>query len=210
MMRAGQGGAGAGSSLMRSVTRSLPASSPAPDSTLGLPHQCTPTNKVTKATCHSGSEPPESPADTQGFASPGECLQCGGGPSYAAPTLRTISLSSGNRDKKRLLTCDSFFYFFFFINWRITALRRAWQPTPVCMPGGHHGQRDLVGYSPWGHTELDTTERLSLHARITALRCCDGLCHTSTQISHNFSPLPLEAPHHSSTTAYTSQGTAAT
>ena len=114
MMRAGQGGAGAGSSLMRSVTRSLPASSPAPDSTLGLPHQCTPTNKVTKATCHSGSEPPESPADTQGFASPGECLQCGGGPSYAAPTLRTISLSPGNRDKKRLLTCDSFFLFLLF------------------------------------------------------------------------------------------------
>ena len=117
-----------------------------------------------------------------------------GGPSYAAPALRTISLSSGNRDKKRLFTCDSFFNFFFFINWRITALRRAWQPTPVCMPGESHGQRSLVGYSPWGHTELDTTERLSLHACITALRCCDGLCHTSAQISHNFYPLPLEAP----------------
>ena len=27
-----------------------------------------------------------------------------------------------------------------------------------------HGQRSLVGYSPWGHKELDTTERLSTHA----------------------------------------------
>ena len=29
--------------------------------------------------------------------------------------------------------------------------RRAWQPTPVCLPGEPHGQRSLVGYSPWGH-----------------------------------------------------------
>ena len=27
------------------------------------------------------------------------------------------------------------------------------------------GQRGLVGYSPWGHKELDTTERLSVHTR---------------------------------------------
>ena len=36
--------------------------------------------------------------------------------------------------------------------------RRAWQPTPVFLPGESRGQRSLVGYSPWGHTELDTTE----------------------------------------------------
>ena len=36
--------------------------------------------------------------------------------------------------------------------------RRAWQPTPVFLPGELHGQRNLVGYSPWGHKELDTTE----------------------------------------------------
>ena len=34
--------------------------------------------------------------------------------------------------------------------------RRAWQPTPVFLPGKAHGQRSLVGYSPWGHKELDT------------------------------------------------------
>ena len=27
--------------------------------------------------------------------------------------------------------------------------RRAWQPTPVFLPGESHGQRSLVGYSPW-------------------------------------------------------------
>ena len=28
--------------------------------------------------------------------------------------------------------------------------RRKWQPTPVFLPGESHGQRNLVGYSPWG------------------------------------------------------------
>ena len=31
--------------------------------------------------------------------------------------------------------------------------RRAWQPTPVLLPGESHGQRSLAGYSPWGHKE---------------------------------------------------------
>ena len=29
--------------------------------------------------------------------------------------------------------------------------RRAWQPTLVFLPGESHGQRSLMGYSPWGH-----------------------------------------------------------
>ena len=36
--------------------------------------------------------------------------------------------------------------------------RRKWQPTPVSLPGKPHGQRSLVGYSPWGLKESDTTE----------------------------------------------------
>ena len=35
---------------------------------------------------------------------------------------------------------------------------RKWQPTPVFFPGESHGQRNLAGYSPWGHKELDMTE----------------------------------------------------
>ena len=42
-----------------------------------------------------------------------------------------------------------------------------WQPTPVSLPGEYHGQRSLVGYSPWFHKELDTTE-VTWHA------CMDG------------------------------------
>ena len=33
-------------------------------------------------------------------------------------------------------------------------------PTPVFLPGESHGQKSLVGYSPCGHKELETTERL--------------------------------------------------
>ena len=39
--------------------------------------------------------------------------------------------------------------------------RRKWQPTPVFLLGKSHGQRTLVGYSPRGCTEWDTTELLS-------------------------------------------------
>ena len=38
--------------------------------------------------------------------------------------------------------------------------RRKWQPTAVFLPEESHGQRSLVGYSPCGHKESDTTERL--------------------------------------------------
>jgi len=36
--------------------------------------------------------------------------------------------------------------------------RRAWQPSPVSLPGESHEQRSLAGYSPWGHKESDMTE----------------------------------------------------
>ena len=39
--------------------------------------------------------------------------------------------------------------------------RREWLPTPVFWPGESHGQRSLVGCSPWGHKESDTSEQLS-------------------------------------------------
>ena len=37
---------------------------------------------------------------------------------------------------------------------------RQWHPTPVLLPGKSHGWRSLVGCSPWGREELDTTELL--------------------------------------------------
>ena len=41
--------------------------------------------------------------------------------------------------------------------------RRQWHPTPVLLPGKSQGWRSLVGCSPWGHEESDTTERLHFH-----------------------------------------------
>ena len=46
--------------------------------------------------------------------------------------------------------------------WKIP-WRRKQQSTPVFLPGESHGQRSLVGYSPWGHKEQDMTEQLSTH-----------------------------------------------
>ena len=41
-------------------------------------------------------------------------------------------------------------------------LERVMQPTPVFLPGEFHGQRNLLGCSPWDNKESDTTERLTL------------------------------------------------
>ena len=47
--------------------------------------------------------------------------------------------------------------------------RRRWHPTPVLLPGKSHGQRSLVGCSPWGHEESDTTERLHFHVSLSCI-----------------------------------------
>ena len=39
--------------------------------------------------------------------------------------------------------------------------RQRMQPTPVFLPGESHGRRSLVGYSPPGRKESDTTEQLN-------------------------------------------------
>ena len=41
--------------------------------------------------------------------------------------------------------------------------RSKWQLTPVFLPAETHRQRSLVGYSPWGHKQSDTTEQLNHH-----------------------------------------------
>ena len=43
------------------------------------------------------------------------------------------------------------------LGWEIP-WRREWQSTPVLLPGKSHGQRILVGYSPWGRKQSDMTE----------------------------------------------------
>ena len=47
--------------------------------------------------------------------------------------------------------------------------RRQWHPTPARLPGKSHRRRSLVGYSPWGPEELDTTERLHFHFSLSCI-----------------------------------------
>ena len=51
----------------------------------------------------------------------------------------------------------------------VDMLEKQWQPTPVLLPGKFHGQRSLVGRSPWGLKELDTTERLHFHFSLSCI-----------------------------------------
>ena len=57
-------------------------------------------------------------------------------------------ISSASVSYHEFYCCSSFFW------------RRQWRPTPVLLPRKSHGWRGLVGCSPWGRKESDTTERL--------------------------------------------------
>ena len=47
--------------------------------------------------------------------------------------------------------------------------RRQWHPTPEFLPGKSHGWWSLVGCSPWGRKESDTTERLHFHSSLSCI-----------------------------------------
>ena len=65
-----------------------------------------------------------------------------------------------------------------------------WQSIPVLLPGKSHGQRSLVGYSPWDHKESDTTERLqftSLHFLVIKKKnLLDQIYETKGNIAQRF------------------------
>ena len=66
--------------------------------------------------------------------------------------------------------------------------RRKCLPTPVFLPGESHGQKNLAGYSPWGHKELDTTEQLTLflYRSLQSIEHC-SLCYIQQVLtSHLF------------------------
>ena len=52
---------------------------------------------------------------------------------------------------------------------RLRDTRRQWHPTPALLPGKSHGRRSLVGCSPWGHKELDTTEWVPFHFSLSCI-----------------------------------------
>ena len=70
-----------------------------------------------------------------------------------APHLFLILISTSAKVKQCCLLAVVCLYTF-----QSFSRRRAWQPTPVFLPGKSHGQRSLAGYSPWGCKESDMTE----------------------------------------------------
>ena len=47
--------------------------------------------------------------------------------------------------------------------------RRQWHLTPALLPGKSHGRKSLVGCSPWGRYELDTTKWLHFHFSLSCI-----------------------------------------
>ena len=59
---------------------------------------------------------------------------------------------------------------FTFMHWR-----RKWQATPVFLPGKSHGQRSLIGCSPWDRWGSDMTERLHFHFSLSCIGEGNGI-----------------------------------
>ena len=74
--------------------------------------------------------------------------------------LRITYFNQSNEGKTNILYM---FYSFIFLLIRCLYWRRRWHRTPVLLPRKSHGRRSLVGCSPWGRQESDTTERLPFH-----------------------------------------------
>ena len=63
-------------------------------------------------------------------------------------------------------------FYYWCISKTLIPWRRKWQPSPVFLPGESRGWRSYMGYSPWGHRALDTTEWLHflfIHSSFTAI-----------------------------------------
>ena len=72
--------------------------------------------------------------------------------------------------------------------------KRKGQLTPAFLPGESHGQRSLVGYSPWGGKESDTTEWLSIHTHKETTQTHAFLTTRASLTTGPFPQLPLEQP----------------
>ena len=77
-----------------------------------------------------------------------------------------FDFTGGTSSKESASQCRRYRRYGFHPWFRKLPWRRAWQPTPVFLPGESHGQRSLMGYSPWGCKELDTTEQRSTHTHV--------------------------------------------
>ena len=82
------------------------------------------------------------------------------GPSWVAQLVKNLFANVGDTREHQ------FNPWFGKIPWK-----RKWQLAPVCLPGKFHGQRSLVGYSPWGCKESDTSEHTNVDISHTISKC---------------------------------------
>ena len=72
----------------------------------------------------------------------------------------------------------------------VKAIGKGKHPTLVLLPGKSHGWRSLVGCSPWGHEESDTTEQLHFHFSLSCIEEGNG---NPLQYSYPENPRDREA-----------------
>ena len=113
----------------------------------------------------------------------------GGGGGVALKIFFPCYLQANPNSQVFLYLHQSFpFLDHFWNTWKIP-WRRKWQSTPALLHGKSHGWRSLIGYSPWGRKESNTTEWLHFTKPTTGL-CLEYLpmypywhTHTHTRIS---------------------------
>ena len=64
--------------------------------------------------------------------------------------------------------CGLVIYSFYYVE-VCSFWRRQWHPTPVLLPGKSHGWRSMIGCSPWGREESNTTEQLDFHFSLSCI-----------------------------------------
>ena len=105
-----------------------------------------------------------------------------------AASSKAVTSPSPSRAHPAAFVCKRFSNFF-------STPLTSWQPTPVLLPGKSHGWRSLVGYSPWGRKESDTTERLHV-LHLTSVKVfvshLDSYSSALSGFSHSFCASEIE------------------
>ena len=89
-------------------------------------------------------------------------------PSFALWKLNNINNDDNNSSNNTATGKQLHWNWYSEVTRRCTR-RRQWHPTPVLLPGKSHGLRGLVGCSPWGRKESDTTERLQFDFSLSCI-----------------------------------------
>ena len=106
----------------------------------------------------------------------------------AAASSKAVTSPSPSRTHPTAFVCKCFSNFF-------STPLTSWQPTAVLLPGKSHGWRSLVGYSPWGRKESDTTDRLHVF-HLTSVKVfishLDSYSSALSGCSHSFCASEIE------------------